>query len=128
MLSIYCTDVTIQLRIHDFCERGDCPCGGGTVFVPKQGSGVGLSTRAVGERMSADEHKQHYCDHKVIARSFKPLCTPKNALNWSILIEAYWSFIKIFLQFFGSHLFDFFWNINLKYEMHFAKLQKANKL
>ena len=46
-----------------------------------RGRESGGAPRAVDERMSADEQKQHDCDHKVIARSFKPLCIPKNALN-----------------------------------------------
>ena len=46
----------------------------------------------------------------------KPLCAPKNALDWSTL-----KFFAIFC----NHLFDFFWNVDLKYEMHLAKLQKC---
>ena len=46
--------------------------GGGSVKITTPG--------AVGEHMSADECKQHDCNHS-IARSFKPLWGPKNTLN-----------------------------------------------
>ena len=67
--------------------------------------------RVEGERMIADEHKQHECNQKTFVCS-------KNALNWSTL-----KFFAIIC----NHLFDFFCNVNLKYEMHLAKLQNANK-
>ena len=44
-----------------------------------EGSGAGPSTENGG--VSADEHKQHDWDHKMIGTSFKPLCNDKNALN-----------------------------------------------
>ena len=43
-----------------------------------RGRELGGSPRAVGEHISTDELKQHDCDQK-------PLCTPKNGLNWSTL-------------------------------------------
>ena len=47
--------------LRRFCEK----------VCTEQGREPGRSPRAEGERMSADEHKQHDCNHKVIARSFK---------------------------------------------------------
>ena len=46
------------------------------------------------------------------------VCTHNNALNW-----VHWSFIKVS----SNHLFDFFCNVNLKYEMSLTELQNANK-
>ena len=40
------------------------------------GRELGGVPRTVGGCMSADGYKQHNCDHKVIARSFKP--EPRN--------------------------------------------------
>ena len=75
-----------------------------------RGREPGGAPRAEGERISADERKQHDCNQKTFGYS-------QNALNWSTL-----KFFAIFC----NHLFDFFWNVNLKYEMQLAKLQNAN--
>ena len=86
-----------------------------------RGQEPGWAPRAEGEHMSAEEHKQHNCDQKVNGCIFKPLCTHKNGLNWSTL-KFHWSFLRSLQSF-----VLFFWNINLKYEMHMAKLQNGNK-
>ena len=82
-----------------------------TFLLFNKGREPGGAPRAEGECMSTDECKQHDCDQKTFVCS-------KNALNWSTL-----KFFTIFC----NHFLYFFWNINLKYEMHLAKLQNANK-
>ena len=77
-----------------------------------RGQEPGGAPRVEGEVMSADECKQHDCDPKTFVCSQK--CTKLKH-------------IKVFYNFFCNHLFDFFWNVNLKYELHLAKLQNGNK-
>ena len=55
---------------------------------------------------------------KWLQEALKMLTLTKYTLNWCTL-----KFFAIFC----NHLFDFFWNINLKYEIHLAKLQNADK-
>ena len=96
-----------------FCELSLTPRDNFFLFnnYVTRGREPGGAPRAEGERKSTDECKQHDCDQKTFVHS-------KNALNWSTL-----KFFAIFC----NHFYYFFWNINLKYEMHLAKLQNANK-
>ena len=55
---------------------------------------------------------------KWLQEALKMLTLTKYTLNWCTL-----KFFAIFCNL----LFDFFWNINLKYEIHLAKLQNADK-
>ena len=65
-----------------------------------RGRELGRSPRAEGERMSADERKQHDCDHKVIARSFKNAHTHKvhtKLMHIKVFCNLLQSFAIIFL-------------------------------
>ena len=65
-----------------------------------RGREPGRSPRAEGEHMNADERKQHDCDHKVIARSFKNGHTHKihtKLMHIEVFCNLSQSFAIIFL-------------------------------
>ena len=67
---------TVDMSKDNQVKSEECPAQGH--FLPTfRGREPGRSPRAEGERISADECKQHDCDHKVIARSFKNAQTHK---------------------------------------------------
>ena len=79
------------------------------VWYQIRGRELGRSPRAEGERMSADECKQHDCDHKVIARSFKNAHAHK--------IHTKLMHIKVFCNLLQSSFWFFFETLisNMRY-------------